>query len=140
MMQTGWQHFEHGADIGIWGRGDTLEDAYSQAALALTAVITDPDKVAADVMIELDCEAPDDELLFVDWLNALIYEMASQRMLFSRFEVQIQGNRLHAQAWGEPINLEKHQPTVEVKGATYTALRVYQDGNGTWHARTVVDV
>ena len=140
MMHTDWQHFEHGADIGIWGRGVTLEDAYTQAALALTAVITDPDKVAAETVIELDCEAPDHELLYVDWLNALIYEMASRRMLFSRFEVHIQGNRLHAQAWGEPINREKHQPTVEVKGATYTALQVYLDEDGTWHARTVVDV
>ena len=139
-MQPDWQHFEHGADIGIWGRGDTLEDAFTQAALALTAVITDPDTIAAETVIELDCEAPDHELLFVDWLNALIYEMASRRMLFSRFEVQIQDNRLHAQVWGEAINLEKHRPTVEVKGATYTALQVYEDDNGTWHARTVVDV
>jgi SHS2 domain-containing protein len=140
MMQTDWQHFDHGADIGIWGRGETLEDAFTQAALALTAVITDPAKVAPKTMIELDCEASDNELLFVDWLNALIYEMAKRRMLFSRFEVHIQGNRLHAHVWGESIDIEKHQPTVEVKGATYTALQVYQDGDGTWHARTVVDV
>jgi SHS2 domain-containing protein len=140
MMQTDWQHFDHGADIGIWGRGETLEDAFTQAALALTAVITDPAKVAPKTMIELDCEASDNELLFVDWLNALIYEMAKRRMLFSRFEVHIHGNRLHAHVWGESIDIEKHQPTVEVKGATYTALQVYQDGDGTWHARTVVDV
>lgn len=140
MMQTDWQHFEHGADIGIWGRGETLEDAFAQAALALTAVITDPVKVAPKTMIELDCEASDHELLFVDWLNALIYEMANRRMLFRRFEIHIEGNRLHAQVWGEPIDIEKHQPTVEVKGATYTALQVYRDADGTWHARTVVDV
>ena len=139
-MQPDWQHFEHGADIGIWGRGVTLEEAFIQAAMALIAVITDPDTVSAETVIELDCEAPDHELLFVDWLNALIYEMASRRMLFSRFVVHIEGDRLHAQAWGEPINLEKHRPAVEVKGATYTALQVYQDDNGTWHARTVVDV
>jgi len=139
-MQTDWQHFEHGADIGIWGRGTTLEEAYTQAALALTAVIVDPTEVAADTMIELDCEAPDDELLFVDWLNALIYEMASRHMLFSRFEVHIAGTQLHALVWGEPINPQKHQPTVEVKGATYTALKVYLDEDGIWHARTVVDI
>ena len=140
MMQTNWQHFEHGADIGISGRGETLEDAYAQAALALTAVITDPVKVAPKTMIELDCEASDNELLFVDWLNALIYEMASRRMLFRRFEVHIEDNHLHAQVWGEPIDTYKHQPTVEVKGATYTDLQVYRDEDGTWHARTVVDV
>ena len=35
---------------------------------------------------------PDDELLLVDWLNALIYEMATRRMLFGRFDVTIEGS------------------------------------------------
>lgn len=139
-MQTDWQHFEHGADVGVWGRGDTLAAAYEQAALALTAVIVDPATVAAQTLVEIDCEAPDDELLLVDWLNALIYEMANRRMLFGRFAVKLHGHRLHAQVWGEPLDQHRHQPTVEVKGATYTSLKVFQDQKGTWHARTVVDV
>lgn len=139
-MESDWQHFEHGADIGVSGRGATLSAAFAQAARALTAVITDLDNVAPQSVIELECEAPDHELLLVDWLNALIYEMAERHMLFSRFEVDIAGNHLHARVWGEAIDRQRHQPTVEIKGATYTALRVYQDTDGTWHAQTVVDV
>lgn len=139
-MQPDWQHFDHGADIGVRGRGATLQDAFVQGAFALTAVITAPDNVKPKTMIEIDCEAADNELLFVDWLNTLIYEMASRRMLFSRFEVKIQAGHLHARAWGETIDLSKHHPTVEVKGATYTALHVDQNADGTWQAQTVVDV
>jgi tRNA nucleotidyltransferase (CCA-adding enzyme) len=139
-MTSGWQHFEHGADIGVEGRGNSLNDAFAQAALALTAVITDLDNVTAATLVEVDCEAPDYELLFVDWLNALIYEMANRHMLFRRFEVDIRDLRLHARVWGETIDVIKHQPTVEIKGATYTALGVRQDGDGIWHAQTVVDV
>ena len=139
-MESDWQHFEHGADIGVSGRGATLSTAFAQAALALTAVITDLENVMPQTAIELDCEATDTELLFVDWLNALIYEMANRHMLFSRFEVDIAGNHLHARVWGEAIDRQRHQPTVEIKGATYTALRVYQDSDGNWHAQTVVDV
>ena len=135
-----WQHFEHDADIGVHGIGQTKSEAFSQAALALTAVITDLANVADDKMIEITCEAPNDELLFADWLNKLIYLMATQHMLFSRFEVQIDNNQLHANAWGEKLDREKHQPTVEVKGATYTELGVYQDAHNMWHARTIVDV
>jgi len=140
MNTPSWQHYEHGADIGILGNGATIQDAFVQAALALTAVITDPDKVAPQDMVEIHCAAPDDELLFVDWLNALIYEMASRKMLFSRFEVALDAQRLDARVWGEKIDIQKHLPTVEVKGATYTTLRVHQDENGWWHAQTVVDV
>lgn len=135
-----WEHFDHGADIGVRGVGATKTEAFIQAALALTAVITPPESVAQKARLEFDCEAPDDELLFVDWLNRLIFEMASRNMLFSRFELQLMPSHLHASVWGEEIDQTKHQPVVEVKGATYTALKVFQDSQGAWCAQTVVDV
>lgn len=140
MNDRHWEHFPHEADMGVRGIGATMEKAFEQAALAMTAVITDPAKVAASEAVEIACQAPDDELLFVDWLNALIYEMATRKLLFSRFEVHISGHYLTARAWGEPLNPEKHQPAVEIKGATYTALRVVREVNGEWLAQTVVDV
>jgi len=135
-----WKHFEHGADIGVYGSGTTIADAFIQAALALTAVITNPDDVAAITKLEIDCDAPDVELLFVDWLNALIYEMAIRNMLFSRFEMDLIDSHLHAFVWGEKLDQNKHRPAVEVKGATYTALKVGHDKDGFWYAQTVVDV
>jgi len=134
-----WKHFHHQADVGVRGVGPTVEEAFAQAALAMTAVISDPQHVAADRMVAIRCAAPDLELLLADWLNALIYEMAVQRMLFSRFDVSIEGHRLRASAWGEPIDRRRHRPAVEVKGATYTALRVAQE-DGRWLAQCVVDV
>ena len=135
----GWEHFEHGADIGIRGTGPTREAAFEQAALALTGVLTDPAGVRAATAVELACEAPDDELLFVDWLNALVFEMATRRVLFARYEVKVDGARLAARAFGEPVEVARHHPAVEVKGATWTALRVAREG-GTWVAECVVDV
>jgi SHS2 domain-containing protein len=136
---TRWEHFEHGADIGVRGFGATKAAAFEQAALALTAAVADPSAVRPRERIELACEAPDDELLLAEWLNALVYEMATRRMLFSRFAVALEGNRLRAEAWGEPLDAARHQPAVEVKGATYTALRVAREKGG-WVAQTVVDV
>lgn len=135
-----WEHFPHGADIGVRGCGASREAAFEQAAVALTAVITEPEGVAATGYIGIACEAPDDELLLVDWLNALIYEMATRKWLFARFTVRISGHELSAQAWGEPLDIARHRPAVEVKGATYTALRVAREADGTWIAQCVVDV
>jgi tRNA nucleotidyltransferase (CCA-adding enzyme) len=135
-----WEHFPHQADIGVRGIGATKEEAFEQAALALTAVVTDPETVAPNASIEVACEAPDDELLLVDWLNALVYEMATRRMLFSRFEVRIDGPKLTATIWGEPIDAVKHELAVEVKGATCTNLRVGEEQNSSWLAQCVVDV
>ena len=95
-----WEHFSHQADVGVRGIGSMLEEAFEQAAMALTAVIADPSEVAPGEMIELLCEAPDAELLLVDWLNKLIYEMATRNMLFGRFAVHLDGTRLAAQVCG----------------------------------------
>lgn len=139
-MKNYWEHFEHDADIGVRGLGTSKASAFEQAALALMAVITEPGRVAARETVTIACEAADDELLLVAWLNALIYEMAVRHMLFARFRVAIEGTRMDATAAGEPISIPRHQPAVEVKGATFTALRVMQMDNGLWMAQTVVDV
>jgi len=137
--RTGWQHFSHDADIGVRGFGTTPAQAFEQAALALTAVVT-RETVEASSPVEVRCDAPDLELLFVDWLNAIIYEMAVRRMLFARFEVRLEDTKLEAKMWGEPVNVARHAPACEPKGATYTALRVTREGDGFWSAACVVDV
>jgi tRNA nucleotidyltransferase (CCA-adding enzyme) len=140
LMAARWEHFPHQADMGVRGYGSSLAAAFEQAALAMTAIVTDPAQVAASVAVAIQCEAPDDELLLVDWLNALVLEMAARHLLFGRFEVRLEGRRLRATAWGEPVDARKHQPAVEVKGATYTALKVGRADDGEWLAQCVVDV
>lgn len=138
-MLPRWEHYEHQADVGVRGFGGSIAEAFEQAALALTAAVTDPAAVRPLEVVRLHCEAPDAELLFAEWLNSLVYEMATRRMLFSRFQVTLEGTRLEADAWGEAIEPQRHHPAVEVKGATYTTLRVARDGEG-WLAQTVIDV
>ena len=140
MSQPAWEHFYHMADIGVRGRGKTLAQAFEQVAIAMTAVITEPERIQPQQAIDLSCAAPDQELLLVDWLNALVYEMATRKMLFSRFEVTLQAQQLTARAWGEKIDIARHEPTVEIKGATYTELKVTQLADGSWMAQCVVDV
>jgi len=134
-----WEHYEHEADIGVRGTGPTLAQAFEQVALALTAVITDPEAVNNQEPIPIQCQAADPELLLVNWLNALIYEMSTRKILFGRFTVSIENNHLQATAWGEAVDRARHQPAVEIKGATMTTLRVIKD-NEQWLAQTVVDV
>ena len=139
MTDTRWEHFPHGADIGVRGAGASREEAFENAALALVGVITDPAGIAPREPVEIRCEEPDEELLLVDWLNAIVYEMSTRRMLFGKFEVRIGDGRLEGRAWGEAVDVGRHQPAVEVKGATYTGLRVRRE-NGGWVAECVVDV
>ncbi|MCZ7685905.1 MAG: archease [Sandaracinaceae bacterium] len=135
------EHFAHGADIGIRGRGPTMDDAFEQAAYALTAIAVDPRAVRTTDEVRIGCEAPDPEILFFDWINAIVAEMSARRMLFGRFEVRIDDTHLEGRAWGERADPARHAPAIEVKGATFTELRVSPDReHGGWYAQCVVDV
>lgn len=140
MNSRSWEHVEHDADIGLRAAAPSREGLFEAMAEALTALIADPGSVRPAEPVSIRCEAPDDSLLLADWLNALIYEMATRKMLFGDWRVSIDGQVLDAVATGEPVDRARHQPVVEVKGATYTALSVYRDSAGTWHGQCIVDV
>jgi SHS2 domain-containing protein len=135
-----WEHFQHGADIGIRGFGATLPQALEQAALALTAIVTPPAGVQPLRAVEIRCPGGTDDFLLLDWINALIYEMATRNMLFSRFHVAREGAALAATAWGEPVDVARHVPALEPKGATFTELKAARLPDGRWLAQCVVDV
>jgi SHS2 domain-containing protein len=139
MATSHWEHFEHQADIGVRGFGTTQAEAFEQAAVAMSAIVTDLSSIEPKQLINVACQDTDHELLLVDWLNALIFEMATRKMLFSRFVVKIEDGQLTARAWGESINIARHHPAVEIKGATYTELKVYEK-KGQWIAQCIVDV
>lgn len=134
-----WETFAHESDVGIRGYGKNLEDAFANCAIAMTSVITDPEKVQPQVSVEIHCTEADPELMLLDFINALVYEMDVRRMIFSRFQIKKSGPELQVVAWGEPVDFIRHDPAVEVKGATLTELRVFSD-DGLYCAQCVVDV
>lgn len=136
----GWEHFTHAADIGVRSYGRDEAEAFTQAALALIAVISDPRRIEAHEAISLECRAPALELLLVEWLNALIDAIATRHMLFCAFDVHLLGHHLHATVWGESLDPARHQPAVEIKGATYTELRVAELQPDRWLAQCVIEV
>ncbi len=135
-----WELYPHGADVGIRGFGATADEAFDGVGLALTSAICDVGRVRALQSIEIRCAAPDLEALLYAWVNAVVYEIATRRMLFSRYRVRILDGELHAVATGEPLSSARHEPAVEVKGATYTDLRVREQSGGQWAAQCVIDV
>jgi SHS2 domain-containing protein len=134
-----WEHYEDGGSgIGVRGFGDTAADAFEQAALALTATMTDPQGVSSRERVVIRCEAPTDDLLLATWLDAVRSRMKSSRMLFSRFEVWLDGTRLTAHAWGEPMNPDRHELRLQVKGARADTPHVARHGEG-WMAQAIME-
>ena len=132
------EYFEHDADIGVVGRGVTLEEAFESAASATFAVMADLSAVRPERSVTLDFEEADIEIALVRWLNLLLGLSHEQGLVFSRFWVERDGVHWRGGASGEPWRRDLERGT-EVKGATITMLEVKESAAG-WVARCVVDV
>ncbi len=135
---TVYTYFEHDADMGIVGRGATLEEAFEAAARATFAIMTDIAAVRHEDTLAIEFEEADEELALVRWLNLLLGSARERGVVFGRFWIERDGVHWRGGASGEPWRPELERG-VEVKGATLTALVVKRDEKG-WEARCVVDV
>jgi SHS2 domain-containing protein len=131
-------YFEHDADVGIIGRGATLEEAFEAAARATFAIMTDIRAVRDERSVSLEFEEADAELALVRWLNLLLGLSHEEGLVFGRFWIERDGVHWRGGASGEPWRPELERG-IEVKGATLTMLEV-KEGSSGWEARCVVDV
>lgn len=131
-------YFDHEADIGIIGRGETLEAAFVAAAQAMFKIMVDKAAIAPLQSLQFEFEEAEVELALVIWLNLLLVEAKNQGLMLGKFALRRAGNHWYGQAWGEPWRDDLPRGT-EVKGATLTMLVVKPIANG-WEARCVVDV
>ncbi len=139
--QPAWETFPHGSDVGVRGFGADAAEAFANAAMALTSAIVDPALVRPLRRVAISLAGDDMEILFLDWLNAIVSRMAIEGLLFGRYEVAIHEGVLEGAAVGEPVDPVRHRPAVEVKGATLTELKVEAPPEGgRWLAQCVVDV
>lgn len=133
-----YAYFEHDADIGVVGRGATIEAAFVAAARAVFSIQTEPGSVRPMERIEFSFVEPDVELALVTWLNRLLGEARARGLALGDFGIRREDDLWSGWAAGERWRAE-HSRGTEVKGATLTMLTVRPLADG-WEARCVVDV
>lgn len=135
-----YEYFEHQADIGIRGMGQSLEEAFEQAALAMFDIMVETQDIRPQEVLEVDLHSNDPDELLIDWLSELLYLKDVEHKMFSKFEVKIlDEKRIKAKIYGESINPSRHKLKLEVKAATFTQLAVIKKGKK-WIAQCLVDV
>jgi SHS2 domain-containing protein len=133
MEKTGkFEFLEHTADILIAAHGQTLEEAFENAALAMFEVMTDTTKINPTQEDMVEVEAEDEYALLYSWLEALLVKFEVNGLLFSRFKItsledKPDGFKLKANVWGEKYNKEKHPQKVAVKAVTYHRMEIIKE-------------
>jgi SHS2 domain-containing protein len=120
-----FEFIEHTADTGLVAYGDTLAEAFANAAYGMFSIITEPDDVKEIESRRVKVSEADKEALLFAWLNDLIYLFDVETILFSRFDiVEFAEGRLEAVCYGEKYDASRHRLKTEVKSATYHMLEV----------------
>ena len=116
---------EHTADIGIKAYGETVSEAFKNAAIAMFDIITDKSTINSIGQYEIQLNAQDLEQLLVDWLSELLFLNSAKNLVFGKFKITIKKTDLTAQIFGEEYNTSKHKKGTEIKAVTYHMLKVH---------------
>ncbi|MHA1967991.1 MAG: archease [Candidatus Hodarchaeales archaeon] len=135
-----YEYFEHQADIGIRGKGNTLAEAFEQAALAMFEIMVETKGINPSESQPVEVTANDLDELLITWLSELLFLKDVEGKVFSRFNIEsLNANMLSAKVYGEVIDVSKHKLKLEVKAATWTQL-VIKTENNQYIAQCLVDV
>ncbi len=123
-----FQLIEHTADTGLIAYGNSLAEAFANAAYGLFSIITELNKVREVESRSLVVSAEDAEGLLFNWINHLIYTFEVEYLLFKRFDItKFSERNLKAICWGERYDPSRHRLKLGVKSATYHMLKVEKD-------------
>ena len=135
--------FSHTGDIGLILTGQSLDELFADAAVALTETMTDHGLVGASYSTAVELSSSAVDLLLVDWLNDLVFRFDTEGLLVARARVAVarEGSEwaLRGSVEGESFDRARHPIKVLVKAATYHALDVNRTAAG-WRATVVLDV
>jgi len=139
-MNKGFDVIDHTADVGIIAYGADIKEIFSNAALALFSLITEPESIENKFHLDLELSSEDIESLLIEWLNELIYLFDVKHVLFNHFDIgSLTDNDLKATCYGEHFDTEKHTMKVEVKAATYHMLKLDKSDDG-FKAQVILDI
>jgi len=140
MVKRAFELIDHTADVGVVVYGVDIKQLFSNAALALFSLITEPESIGEQLQRHLEVFSECNDSLLVEWLNELIYLFDSEHLLFSRFTIEsLSNNKLKATCYGEEFNPRKHKIKTGVKAATYHMLNINKGSHG-YEVQVIFDV
>ena len=140
MIEKAFEITDHTADVGIIAYGADIKQLFSNAALALFSLITEPGSINEKLRRHVEIISEDKDSLLVEWLNELIYLFDAEHILFSRFDIErLTNDSLQASCYGENIDPLRHKIRIGVKAATYHMLKIDKDSNG-YRVQIIFDI
>ncbi len=124
-----YKFLDHTADTKIQAFGKTLEESFSNAAIAMFEIMTDTSKIKRKLTKKIKIKASDKEALLYKWLEELLFLLDTEFFLLSTIEnMEIKKEQeylLKAEITGDIA--EKYDIHGSVKAVTYNEMLIREE-------------
>ena len=117
-----YKFLDHSTDAIIEINAKDLKEAFSVAADAVINLTLDQHKVEENESKEFVAQGKDLYYLLFSWLEEIPFILITEGFAIKRIEFNIEKNdvyKINAKAFGEQLNLKKHNFKVEIKAPTF---------------------
>lgn len=140
LISVGYEYLDISGDAGVRATGESIEEVFENAALGMYSLVTDSETVREKGKITVEVKSESPEGLLVGFLNELIFHLDANGFVGRRVKVvEVGGDAVKAEIWGEEFDLERHEPRLLLKAATYHDLKLENRG-GKWTAEVIFDI
>ena len=129
-----YKFLDHATDAIIEVNAKDLKEAFTVAANAEINLTLDQDKVEEKDEMEFSANGKDLRYLLFSWLEEIPFILITEGFAIKRIEFDIEENNgynINAIAYGEPLDVKKHNFKVEIKAPTFYDMEIRQD-NGVY--------
>ena len=129
--QLSYNFLEHATDAFIEVRAKDLTEAFVTVANAVINIMVDQDKVEVKEQKEIIAKGKDLRYLLFSWLEEVTFTLITEGFAISKVELNIKQNgeyQITAKAYGEVLDLDKHNYKVEIKAPTFHEMKIEQNG------------
>ena len=117
-----YKFLDHATDAIIEINAKDLKEAFSVAADAVINLTLDQDKVEEKGSKKFVAKGKDLYYLLFSWLEEIPFILITEGFAVKRIEFDIEKNdvyKINAKAFGETLDLKKHNFKVEIKAPTF---------------------
>jgi len=127
-----YKFLEHATDAFVEVKAKDLHEAFLVTANAVINITLDQDKVEEKEKMEFSASGKDLRYLLFSWLEEITFVLITEGFAIKRIEFEIRkkdGYTIMAEAYGEPLDLKKHNFKVEIKAPTFYEMKIEQNNS-----------
>jgi SHS2 domain-containing protein len=120
---------DHATDAFIEVNAKDLKEAFSVAANAVINLTIDQTTVEERQEKEFHANGKDLRYLLFSWLEEITFVLITEGFAIRRIDFEISDKNdysISAKAYGEPLDLKKHNFKVEIKAPTFYDMKIEQ--------------